>query len=478
MSEQKRTRPIVPECGNFVGVESLKQLEVYSSIGLFALRNLDINEDKHTLDDSLPPRRMTWLQVSLVQVAEVVGAGVLTMPSAFADLGWVLGIVLLTSMMLVSVYTGCAVSRVRCIFPNSFNFVLMARYSVKWKFMQFLAGVTVMGSLLTGLAAYLLAIAQSVQMCFYDSQWCTLIWLSIVTGLFVPVQIQTLSSSRWLVYANAGFILLVVLVTSIYLLMNGAEYHKEHPVTTEVWPRNLTWVKFFNGFSKMAFAYFGHYMYCELMTEMRLPEDFPKTYAIAAPFQYALYLLAGVAGYSYNGDTSRDMIIKQIPPSTHGTLLRIMALLLALHLAVTYLVQAIVTERIIFMRMFPRRMAQKNYTQRLLWFMVSTGLLVVLFFILNLVPFFGIVVGLCGSLFAPSIGLILPAVFLLGASTKSTTPLAAWESIFLKVLIVVGVVLTIAGTAANLVTFVENMNGSFRAFQCTFGSYEDNFYLS
>jgi hypothetical protein len=44
-------------------------------------------------DKSSMPRNMSWIDVGMILAGDVIGAGVMSLPSAFAQLGWVLSYV-------------------------------------------------------------------------------------------------------------------------------------------------------------------------------------------------------------------------------------------------------------------------------------------------------------------------------------------------------------------------------------------------
>jgi amino acid permease len=62
---------------------------------------------------------------------------------------------------------------------------------------------------------------------------------------------------------------------------------------------NLNIKTFFGAMSSFVLAYAGQFMYLEVMSEMRNPQDFPKTFSIAGPYQVFMYSLVAITGYYY-----------------------------------------------------------------------------------------------------------------------------------------------------------------------------------
>ena len=54
----------------------------------------------------VPERRTTWYNAAAVLVAELVGTGVLGLPSTFAAVGWIPGVLLLVVFALLAFYSG------------------------------------------------------------------------------------------------------------------------------------------------------------------------------------------------------------------------------------------------------------------------------------------------------------------------------------------------------------------------------------
>lgn len=75
-------------------------------------------------------------------------------------------------------------------------------------------------------------------------------------------------------------IVISVMWACIYI-MTPDEYVEAN---TYILPPTFSFATFFGATSNYAFAYAGHFLYCEMMAEMEKPEDFPKTFYICGPF--------------------------------------------------------------------------------------------------------------------------------------------------------------------------------------------------
>mmetsp|Transcript_18396 Transcript_18396/g.39865 ORF Transcript_18396/g.39865 Transcript_18396/m.39865 type:complete len:176 (-) Transcript_18396:96-623(-) len=113
--------------------------EVHSSIGIFGEhQRVAASHDGQMIYklesgegvEFAPKRTVSWQTVAMIQIAEVVGGGVLTMASAFAQLGWVLSVILLLFFLLANVYIGIILSKCREIFPAAVSYEEMTKYAV------------------------------------------------------------------------------------------------------------------------------------------------------------------------------------------------------------------------------------------------------------------------------------------------------------------------------------------------------------
>uniref|UniRef100_A0A7S2RWY1 Amino acid transporter transmembrane domain-containing protein n=1 Tax=Mucochytrium quahogii TaxID=96639 RepID=A0A7S2RWY1_9STRA len=427
---------------------------------------------------TMPERKLEWQTVAMIEIGEVIGGGILTMGCAFAQLGWVLATFFLVLFLIVNVYIGLVVSRVSEIFPTALSFKEMAQLTGLHKAAVKLISLSVQTYMIFCMSGYLLAASEALSMVFFDVELCGPLWGTITLGLVAfPIQVRSLHGARWLVWANFAFVVIAVFASCIYMIRNIDIHHASTltSTATAIFPEDLTWISFFNGISKLLFAYLGCYLYLQMLAEMRKPSDFPKTFLIAGPFQVGMYMFVGTVGYIYDGVSAKSIILDSINPHTHGATLRAAAIFLALHLIVTYVILSTVLVRRIHVYADDASVNDRGKRGRVVWLALSLSLLLLCFILANAIPLFDKITSLAGALQAPIIGFIAPCLFLLFAHRRAGIRTSKLEMFVLFTVILCSTIILFVGTAANIISFIDAMNEQKKTpFECVMASYIDN----
>jgi amino acid permease len=376
---------------------------------------------KYTREDvKAPPKTAGWKAISTVMIADVVGVGVLLLASAIAKLGWVMGILMLFGFFPLNMYTGVLLSRTRQLLPESVTMGDMAKYTYGNWFM-WLVGGYVYANMFFILGDYLMVTGMSLQMIFYNSEMCGY-WFMLIAagGIMILMQFsRTLHAASYMCWFNMACITISVMIALIYMMVEGRD---ESVVTYAVNP-NLTVQSFFGAMTRFVFAYSGQFMYLELMAEMKRPQDFPKTFAIAGPYQVFMYALVGITGYYYKGDAVSGFIIDNIPT---GAAYVTSAVFLFLHMLVTFVIKGQVLSRAIHVAVHPASANDMGTKGRSVWFAITGSLIAVAWVLVNAVPFFDYFSSILGAMQAlPT--LIFPAMFFLAARRAQNSPVKKYE---------------------------------------------------
>mmetsp|Transcript_17351 Transcript_17351/g.28005 ORF Transcript_17351/g.28005 Transcript_17351/m.28005 type:complete len:486 (-) Transcript_17351:198-1655(-) len=446
-----------------------------SQNGMKVFQDELVNGD--SVHDYAPERKLGWKTTGMIQIGDVVGMGILTIATAFTQLGWVLAVLFLTLMCPVNVYMGVVLSKAQKIIPAAFTYEQMARFAVMKKWFTIFVEMTFFLYLILTLGGYILALTEALQMVFFESSLCAPIFGVISVGILVfPVQIRTLSELKILVWINFCLITSSVLMAAIYMAINMDAHHIKYPAVTDIFPSHLTWTEFFNGISKVTFAYLGAYIYLEIMSEMQQPGDFPKAFIISAPFQYGMYIFVGSVGYLYNGEVTSDIILKEVSPVTNPGTFRAAAILLALHLVISYCIKGICLCRSIHAKISPETVNDFSRRGRIIWMALSLSILASSYIFSNAIPLFDKMSSLLGALFAPLLGYIFPPIFLLFARRRAGVATSTMEYIVIGSIVVFALILLFVGTVANVISFIDAMKAQSQVpFQCKSISYLDEY---
>jgi len=248
-----------------------------------------------------------------------------------------------------------------------------------------------------------------------------------------------------------------------YLVYIPLEEARGEEGVTELIPPDLTIRNFARAFSKFAFAYAGQFLYLEIMSEMKQPEDFPKTFILAGNYQLAMYLLVACVGYYTKGTSADGLLIQYLP---FGNALRAGALLLFIHMIVTYLVKATVVTRAIHLYVSPKHVNDFGFRGKLEWFCISTALLGLSYLIGNSVPFFDELTGLIGASVVPIACWNIPIVYYIKMARLQNVSISYLEWVVLIFVFLLGLVLVVAGTYINMDDILKRWEEFGNPFEC------------
>jgi len=442
-----------------------------SRVGLFDVPKREQFEDKS--DVPAHSEGMGWVTVGMTMIGDVVGMGILTMAIAFSQLGWVLALVLLTLLLPLNIYMGILLCEARSLIPDALSYQEMAHLAIGRKWFTHFVNGSFYTYLIATLGGYILALTESLKMVFFEWDMCTPVIGALVVALMIlPVQVRSLQDAKILIWMNFFMINFAVFASLGYMLSNVESHVSLFHVQTYVLPPNMSAMDFFNGLSKILFAYLGCYIYLEIMREMKNPAEFPKAFLIAAPYQWSMYVFVGVVGFIYNGANSSNMIIKEIDPRDQPVLFRLVAIALFTHLMASYLIKATILSRKFHVIISPETVDKTTMKARLMWLAITCGLLLVCYLIASSIPLFDKITSILGGLLAPILGYIFPIVFVVGARRKCSMKTSMFQGVLFVGMIVFMIVLVFIGTYFNFKSFITVMQSTGTTpFACEAGSY-------
>jgi amino acid permease len=238
-------------------------------------------------------RTMEWWQGALIMIAETISLGILSLPSVFATIGMVPGVVLTVGLGAIATYTGYVFWQFKMSYPHVHNIadvgeVLAGRIGKEvGGAMQTIFLVFIMGSHLLTWTVALNTIT--------GHPTCTIVWSVIGVLIFWVLTIpRTLKKVSYM--SIAAFI---SIVAAVMITMIGVGIEKPDPRI-----QATTIVPFASAFASVTniiFAYAGHVAFFSFISELREPRDFPKALLALQICDTSMYLTVGVVVYKYAG---------------------------------------------------------------------------------------------------------------------------------------------------------------------------------
>jgi amino acid permease len=397
-------------------------------------------------------RKATWLSVSWVMASDVIGTGVLTLPKAAATLGWMGATIVMVLGLLMMMFIAQLMVHVAVDFPEATSMGNAAYWTIGGSFstekarnrVKDVVIAIVYGSAFLGQGSYILVLAKSLGGVFHDVHNCLPTWAAISMLMVVPVmQFKSLSDTSNLCFFNLFLILGVIVICTFALLGEGADA-ADHAPNKVAFNHGSSIGEILSVVGMVVYAYGGNWMYFEIMSEMKEPKDFQKSYCVNGPLQLGFYLIAGLVGYAYRGDQAKAYLLDELE---FGTGFRIASLMLFMHVLITYAIKSTVLTRHLY-----QKMEQDPAYEKSIW-LVLTVLLMIGGSILALsMPFFGEMLGLLGCLLGAPICFFLPiTLYICGKYHRdelSSIPLWYWP--MMAVLLVYGALSFSVGTYTSL----------------------------
>jgi len=419
---------------------------------------------------TVPEKRNEWTHTALLLVADIIGSGVLSLPKAFADLGWGGGFFMLIFCVPLNLYTGILLFRIRNILPNATTYGTVGGHlfgrcgATMGYFVLYVYIVLLLGD-------YMVVLSMNVQGIFYISRLCRAIAGVVVGALLLATnQIRTLHGvSISAIVSNSTIVIVLAICMQLVWEGKGLESEglqndpvKRVSVTTDFW-------KVFSSMSSFIFAMGGQKIYLEIMSEMRNPSDFPKSLSAAFSFMFVCYTVIIVSCYYYMGAATPGYLMDVL--EWDG--IRVIAnMLMFIHMVISYSLNQQVLCRAVHLWYDPQHATalkkdSSGYRQsRWQWFIISTVVMSFAFIVSNLIPFFDDLVSLIGSMCSAPLIFLFPVVFYLRCETVYGVNIGEKERSILYFIIVLGAMMMIFGTISSLRKIFADTNEYGKPFEC------------
>lgn len=418
----------------------------------------------------LKPGNSVYLTAGLM-IADVVGAGVLAMGQAVANLGWMLAIPIILLMLAMNAHIMILVWRVRKLHPGAKSYrdlACMTMERAQPEFQNLAHRVVVFGqySFLFGtLSVYTLSIGQGLGMFFYDMYVCLPLMTFIGCMLLLPLNLSArfLGSFAGSVAFNCICTLGTVLIPIFWMMSQGVDTTRPPHSEFAAVSSQLSLSSLVTSACTFSFAFSGQFVLVEIMSEMDDIEEFPKAFlGYSLPFQAAAFFVVGLSVYYFRGNAAAPMIVEEIP---FGFLERLAASCLVGHMLITYVIKSVVLSKGLLEEFEKSRIITTGDT----WFSwYCMVLLIVSFswFLAQIVPFFADLVSLLGATLTPLIAFIIPLLLYCLCVQTNEVPASWLELCTIAVELLVSLVVMIYGTASTLTTIFQKWDEYGYPFAC------------
>ncbi|KAK4541801.1 hypothetical protein LTR36_007333 [Oleoguttula mirabilis] len=396
-------------------------------------------------------RKLGWKKLTICLIVEAIALGSLSVPSAFAAVGMVAGVLLTVGLGLIAIYTSYVVGQVKIKYPHVEHYadavgLIWGRFGYELVGFMFAFYLTLcVGShTLTGTIAWI-TIVDSPAM-------CALVWgvVSAIILFFVALP-PTFSEFAILGYIDFVSIIAAILVT---IVATGVEASNAPgglaAVTWSVWPpADVTFADAFLSVTNIIFAYSFAVCQYSFMAEMHTPKDYVKSIWALGLIEIFIYTVTGALIYAFVGENVGSPALL----SASSTVSRVAFGIALPVIFISGSINTTVTARYIFGRAFKNSPIKYINTKAgwLLWIGLVAVITVIAWVVAEAIPFFGDLLGICAALFVSGFTFYFPALFWFGL-IKEGKWYSGWKNICLSLVnglvFVIGVVTLGCGTYA------------------------------
>jgi amino acid permease len=420
--------------------------------------------------------RLGWKRLTVCLIVEAIALGSLSIPSAFAKLGMIAGVIMCIGLGLIAIYTSYVVGQVKMRYPLVNHYsdaveLIWGRFGKELTGVMFaLFLILLVGShALTGTIAWINIIGN------YDT--CALVWsvISLIILLLLALP-PTFAEFAWLGYIDFVSIIAAILVT---IVATGVQAHNAPGGLGAVnWsaypPPETTFYEAFLATTNIIFAYSFAVCQFSFMSEMHTPKDYVKSIWALGLIEIFIYTLTGGLVYAFVGQDVKSPALL----SAGDTISRIAFGIALPVIFISGSINGTVVGRFIMDRAFANSPIRFVATPKAwgVWFVLITIITIIGWIIAEAIPFFNALLGLISSLFISGFTFYFPALFWFQL-IKVGKWNDGWRNISLSILnsctFLIGIAVLGCGTYASVEDIITQYNsGSVRgAFTCSAQSY-------
>ena len=356
-------------------------------------------------------KNLGWVQLTVCLIVEAIALGSLSIPSAFAKVGMVAGVLLTVGLGLIAIYTSYVVGQVKMRHDHVHHYadavqLIWGKFGYELTSVMFVLFLTLLvGShALTGTIAWVTIV---------DSPGVCALVFSVVSAiiLFALALPPTFHEFTWLGYVDFISIICAIGVTMIATGIEASQGVGLSNVDWTVWPpEGVTLADAFLATTNIIFAYSFAVCQFSFMDEMHTKKDYVKSIWSLGLIEIFIYTLTGAIIYAFVGkDVASPALL-----SSSSVVARVAFGIALPVIFISGSINGTVVGRYILDRAFQNNQ-QLRYIQGVkgwtVWLVVIATVTIIGWIIAEAVPFFSALLGLISSLFISGFSYYFPALF-------------------------------------------------------------------
>jgi hypothetical protein len=420
--------------------------------------------------------RLGWKRLTICLIVEAIALGSLSIPSAFAKLGMVAGVIMCVGLGFVAIYTSYVVGQVKMRHPEVGHYsdaveLIWGRFGKELTGVMFgLFLILLVGShALTGTIAWINIVD--------NYKICALVW-GVISMIILLVLALPPTFAEFAILGYIDFVSIIVAIM-LTIIATGVQAHNAPGglggVNWSAWPpAETTFYEAFLATTNIIFAYSFAVCQFSFMSEMHTPGDYVKSIWALGLIEIFIYTVTGGLIYAFVGKDVKSPALL----SAGDTVSRIAFGIALPVIFISGSINGTVVGRYIMDRAFPDNPIRyvKGAKGWGVWVCLITVITVIGWVIAEAIPFFNALLGLISSLFISGFTFYFPALFWFQL-VKTGKWNAGWKNISLSVLnactFLIGIAVLGCGTYASVQDIISQYSGGNvrGAFTCSAESY-------
>ncbi|CAG8939357.1 unnamed protein product [Penicillium salamii] len=353
--------------------------------------------------------RLGWKRLTLMLIVEAIALGSLSIPSAFATLGMVAGIICCVFIGVIAMYASYVIGQVKLAFPSVRHYgdagtLLMGRFGYELFFAMFLLQlVFVTGShCLTGSIAMVQITGSSICALIFGVVSAIILLLLAIPSSFADITI--------LGYIDFTSIIAAIGITIISTGIQATDSPGGlAAVDWSAFPKeNVTFSEAYVAIGNIVFAYSFATCQFSFMDEMHTPQDFTKSIISLGLLEIFIYTVTGATLYAFVGSGVQSPALL----SAGGLISRVAFGIALPVIFISGSINTIVAGRLILTRAFENSVIRYVNTPRgwFIWLTLISTLTIAAWIIAEAIPFFNDLLSIASALFTSGFSFYIPPI--------------------------------------------------------------------
>ena len=413
-------------------------------------------EERNVYDHGVQKfNRLGWKRLTVVLIVEAIALGSLSIPSSFAALGMVAGVLCTVGIGLIAIYTSHVVGQVKLKFPLVANYadagrLMMGRFGYELvTVMLVLQLLFLTGShTLTGTIAFVN---------ITESNICSIVF-AVVSAIILLLLAVPPSFAEVAILGYVDFVS-IILAIGITIIATGIEA-SDSPgglaaVQWSAWPKpDITFYEAFIAITNIVFAYSFAMCQFSFMDEMHTPRDYIKSIWALGLTEIFIYTITGAVVYRFVG-----VDVKSPALLSAGHLMSRIAFGVALPVIfISGSINTVVLGRLLHGRFFRNSPIRFINTAMgwITWLAIITVATIIAWIIAEVIPFFNDLLSISSALFISGFTFYFPAImwFQLIREGSWTSPKNIALALLNAMCFLIGMVVLVAGIYSAVVDIV------------------------